>query len=90
MKEEKIIVPANGYLMLLVFFVLFIGSIVLISVFKLFWLVVVTILSLVLSAGFIMVQPNGSRVLVLFGDYIGTVKKNGFFWVNPFYSKQKI
>jgi len=40
--------------------------------------------------GFIMVQPNGSRVLVLFGDYVGTVKKNGFYWVNPFYSKQKI
>ena len=37
-----------------------------------------------------MVQPNGSRVLVLFGDYVGTVKKNGFYWVNPFYTKQKI
>jgi regulator of protease activity HflC (stomatin/prohibitin superfamily) len=43
-----------------------------------------------LGFGFIMVQPNGSRVLVLFGDYVGTVKKNGFYWVNPFYSKQKI
>lgn len=40
--------------------------------------------------GFFMVNPNESRVLVLFGDYVGTVKKNGFFWTNPFYSRQKI
>jgi len=37
-----------------------------------------------------MVQPNDSRVLLLFGKYIGTVKKNGFYWVNPFYTKKKI
>jgi regulator of protease activity HflC (stomatin/prohibitin superfamily) len=37
-----------------------------------------------------MVQPNNSRVLLLFGKYVGTVKKNGFYWVNPFYSKKKI
>ena len=29
-------------------------------------------------------------VLVLFGDYIGTIKVNGFFWANPFYVKKKI
>lgn len=37
-----------------------------------------------------MVQPNASRVLLLFGKYIGTVKQNGFYWVNPFYTKKKI
>ena len=37
-----------------------------------------------------MVNPNGSRVLLLFGKYIGTIKHNGLFWVNPFYSKKKI
>jgi regulator of protease activity HflC (stomatin/prohibitin superfamily) len=41
-------------------------------------------------AGFITVQPNESRVLTFFGKYSGTVKQNGFFWVNPFYSKQKL
>jgi regulator of protease activity HflC (stomatin/prohibitin superfamily) len=90
MKEEKIIVPTNGYFMLFVFLLLFIGSIVMISIFKLFLLTIVTVFSLILSAGFIMVQPNGSKVLLLFGDYKGTVKKNGFFWVNPFYTKSKI
>jgi len=41
-------------------------------------------------AGFITVQPNDSRVLTFFGKYSGTVKENGFFWVNPFYKKEKL
>jgi len=40
--------------------------------------------------GLVVVNPNESRVLVLFGDYRGTIKKNGFFWVNPFFVKKKI
>src|SRR5262245_30536297 len=41
-------------------------------------------------AGLFIVNPNDSRVLVLFGTYKGTVKTNGFFWANPFYVKRKI
>ena len=40
--------------------------------------------------GFFIVNPNDARVLVLFGKYKGTVKENGFYWANPFFSKQKI
>jgi regulator of protease activity HflC (stomatin/prohibitin superfamily) len=40
--------------------------------------------------GFIAIQPNEARVLLLFGNYIGTVKESGFYWVNPFYSKKKV
>ena len=36
--------------------------------------------------GFFTLQPNESRVLVLFGDYKGTVRTEGFHWGNPFYS----
>jgi len=90
MKEEKIIVPANGYLMLFVFLVLFIGSIAAIITMKTPWPIISIVLSLVILFGFLMVQPNGSRVLLLFGEYVGTVKKNGFYWVNPFYTKKKI
>ena len=43
-----------------------------------------------LLPGYFFVNPNSSRVLVLFGKYIGAVKLNGFYWVNPFYTKQKI
>ena len=90
MKEEKIIVSANGYLMLFAFFILFFGSIALIAIFKTGWPVLGIITALVLAFGFLMVQPNGSRVLLLFGKYVGTIKKNGFYWVNPFYTKKKI
>lgn len=90
MKEEKIIVPANGYLMLFVFLILFFGSIIALIAMKNPWLLLVIIISIFIAPGFIMVQPNGSRVLLLFGKYVGTVKKNGFYWVNPFYTKKKI
>lgn len=40
--------------------------------------------------GFFIIQPNSSAVLILFGAYRGTVVDNGFFWANPFYTKEKI
>ena len=39
-----------------------------------------------LSAGFFTLQPNEARVLVLFGEYRGTIRRTGFYWANPFYS----
>jgi regulator of protease activity HflC (stomatin/prohibitin superfamily) len=90
MKEEKIIEPANGYLMLFLFLAMFFGGIALIIAFRHPLMVLLIVASLVMAFGFVMVQPNGSRVLLLFGEYIGTIKKNGFYWVNPFYTKQKI
>ena len=40
--------------------------------------------------GFIAVAPNDARVLLLFGEYRGSIKESGFYWVNPFYSKKKV
>ena len=40
--------------------------------------------------GLVAIPPNDSRVLLLFGEYRGTVKESGFFWVNPFYTKKKV
>lgn len=40
--------------------------------------------------GFMVIQPNHARVLTFFGRYVGTVRQNGFFWLNPFYTKKKI
>ncbi|MBU6378405.1 MAG: SPFH domain-containing protein [Gammaproteobacteria bacterium] len=41
---------------------------------------------LVCLSGFFTLQPNEARVLVLFGDYKGTVRREGFHFGNPFYS----
>ncbi len=87
--EEKEINPISGYAMLLTVLVVFFGSIsaIVLTHLPIFgW----GFLILILVPGFFYVNPNSSRVLVLFGEYIGTVKKNGFFWVNPFYIKQSI
>jgi regulator of protease activity HflC (stomatin/prohibitin superfamily) len=48
-------------------------------------LVLMTV-SIVVMPGFFTLQPNESRVLVLFGNYRGTVRQGGFHWANPFYS----
>ena len=52
--------------------------------------VVLFVLLVIGSAGFFVVQPNTAAVLVLFGNYRGTVKHNGFLWTNPFTSRSKV
>lgn len=37
--------------------------------------------------GFFSLQPGQARVCILFGKYMGTVRDEGFFWANPFFSK---
>jgi regulator of protease activity HflC (stomatin/prohibitin superfamily) len=40
--------------------------------------------------GYMAITPNDSRVLLLFGEYKGSVRESGFFWVNPFFTKKKL
>lgn len=56
-----------------------------------YWLGFVSALLLLIAGilmlfGFFTLQPNEARVLVLFGEYRGTVRRSGFHWGNPFYS----
>lgn len=52
--------------------------------------VLLLLLAIFVSIGFMIVQPNQAGVLVLFGKYTGSVKRNGFWWVNPLATKWKI
>ncbi len=45
------------------------------------------IVAVILLKGYFTLQPNESRVLILFGAYKGTVRQSGFWWANPFYSR---
>lgn len=45
---------------------------------------------ILIAIGFTVVDPNQSCVMVLFGAYRGTIKSNGFYWVNPFFVRKKI
>ena len=90
MKKEKEHNPTNGYLMLFVIFVLVVPPVIGLIMMKMIWLVVFIALGVFCIPGLVIVNPNESSVLVLFGAYKGTIKKNGFWWVNPFYVKKKI
>ena len=90
MKNEKSIKAKNGYTMLVVLFALFITMVsgVLLTKNPLF--LILFVLVILVIKGFFIVNPNGSKVLVLFGAYKGTVRENGFFWANPFYTRRRI
>lgn len=90
MNDEKQLKATNGYLMLFVLFgiiaIVFAGLVIMGNP---IFLALIPIM-LLLIKGFFIVNPNGSKVLVLFGAYKGTVRDNGFFWANPFFTRQKI
>jgi regulator of protease activity HflC (stomatin/prohibitin superfamily) len=88
---ERTTKPISGYIMLLVEFIILSGTIFLFVVsHNPFALLTGLFFFLLIMPGFFYVNPNSSRVLVLFGEYKGTVKSNGFFWVNPFFVKKSI
>jgi len=99
--REKEVQAASGWLMLPVVIVLLVGAIALaiyaivhgvkVQGHPLVVSLVVALLAIpfdiVLMRGFFALQPNEARVLVLFGEYHGTVRTSGFYWANPFYSR---
>ncbi|MEM6690824.1 MAG: SPFH domain-containing protein [Planctomycetota bacterium] len=99
MLAEKKVVPLSGYVgLVLVFGFIGLGAFCLTSFIRgdaqNFWLLAgfigcfpCVILTLI---GFMAIAPNDSRVMLLFGDYRGTVVESGFFWTNPFYSRQRV
>ena len=91
MQTEKIIRPPSGYLTLGVFIVLLAAGIYLMAIRQFGWgAAVLSIDFILVLPGLIIVNPNESKVLTLFGKYVGTVKSDGFFWVNPLTSKKKL
>lgn len=90
MKNEKEIKAGSGYLILLVLLAVLAGMIIGVIVTKNPAFLALMLLVVLILRGFFVVNPNGSMVMVLFGAYKGTVRENGFFWANPFYSRQRI
>ncbi len=90
MSNETEFKPNRGFLMLFVEILLFFGAISGLAMMRNPYFVILLLLFFFLLPGFFVINPNTSRVMIFFGDYRGTVKKNGFFWVNPFFVKRKI
>jgi len=95
MEKEKLNSTSSGYMGLIVILAFIAGGIWLVSMFndQLFGLIIgplLFVLAVFMSAGFLVINPNESSVLTLFGAYKGTLKRNGFYWLNPFYVKKKV
>ncbi|KXH78252.1 MULTISPECIES: SPFH domain-containing protein [Chryseobacterium] len=93
---EKVLKPMSGYLALVICLVLFAGAIYFFisGVEQSITYVIISMLCFLLFCfflkGLMIIQPNHSRVLNFFGRYVGTVKDNGLFFINPLYSSQKM
>lgn len=90
MKQEFVVKPLSGYVALLAAAIMLAGSIAGFA-YEIIWAGIVLMVLFVFTViGFTVVYPNGSCVMVLFGAYRGTIRENGFFWVNPFYIKRRV
>lgn len=91
MSHNRIVRAASGWLMLVVVLALVALSIYLFvpaakygETGRVIFSIVLFAVTMFLTAGFFIVNPNYAAVLVLFGKYMGTVTSNGFHWTNPF------
>jgi len=90
MKQEFSVKPISGYITVLATLFMIAGAVAGFA-YEIIWLgIVLTILFIFTCIGFTVVNPNDSCVMVLFGAYKGTIRENGFFWVNPFYIKRHV
>lgn len=48
------------------------------------------VLFLLIVPSFVINNPNESRVILFFGQYIGTLKRAGFYWVLPFTTRETV
>jgi regulator of protease activity HflC (stomatin/prohibitin superfamily) len=95
---EKIVKPVSGLLGFIIILLLLAASVFLfvqlkeepVNPFIIVAAVLLLIISIFLMKGLMIIQPNHSRVLNLFGKYVGTVKENGWWFVNPFYTAENI
>jgi len=90
MKTEKIIRPVSGYIVVPVLLAILIMAIYSFSIEKEAAGSVLIIFFIFLSIGLTIVSPNNAKVLMLFGEYKGSINQNGLFWVNPFFKKTAI
>lgn len=97
---EKVLKPMSGYLALIISLILLGSSVYLFilgvndgvenNITYLIISIIAFCITFFFMKGLMIIQPNHSRVLNFFGRYVGTVKDNGLFFINPLYSSQKM
>ena len=79
----------NGFVMLIVIIAMIVGSVFLFVIHPIFG-IALGFITFICLTGFLIIYPNNAAVLTFFGKYVGTIKDNGFMWVNPLYKKKKM
>jgi len=87
MKTEKIITPFNGYIAVILLFITILAGVYGLTNNNPVLVGCCVPVIIILLAGLMIISPNSSRVLLLFGKYRGSVKENGLFWVFPLYAR---
>lgn len=94
---EKTASKINGFIALFIVLGLFALNVYLLSYgirtedpSILWFFIPLVFISFLCFGGFMVIQPNESKVLILFGKYTGTVRESGFWWVNPFTVKKHV
>jgi regulator of protease activity HflC (stomatin/prohibitin superfamily) len=97
MLQEKVIRGASGWVMFLLLLALLVGAVVLlVSAIRaedlglLVAAIVLLVVDPVCFAGLTVVNPNEAKVVQLFGVYKGSIKEQGFWWVNPLTSRRTV
>ncbi|MGZ2368501.1 SPFH domain-containing protein [Ancylomarina sp. YFZ004] len=90
MKQERNFSPLSGYFIIFLVLISLLIGIFGLAVIHHPAFVIALLIGVFMTPGFVVVNPNQSVVLILFGEYKGTIKANGFFWVNPFFAKRKV
>lgn len=86
----------NGFLMLILNILITLASIAAIALsitYENLWFIygiIGIILSFFIWCGFIMLEPGEARVITFFGNYKGTFKRTGYYWINPLMSTKKL
>lgn len=85
--SEKLRHPLSGYFILII---IILGGILFVATAGTGQPGLATILAVIilfLAKGLVVISPNNSKLLLLFGAYRGTVRTSGLYWVNPFYQR---
>ena len=86
--SEKILKPISGYPIILFMFVIAMLSFIVANITgSAVWLGFVGFVLAFLGKGLVVINPNSSNLLLLFGAYQGSIRDSGLFWVNPFYKR---
>lgn len=100
-RQERILNPVSGYLMLLVGILGMVAGIAVmvigfmagsrsgngaLAVGGVILGLLILVAAIILLCGLKVLNPNEAYVFTVFGNYYGTLKKEGFYWVNPFCS----